>query len=81
MKWVTFECRASPGREVLLGGTFNRWKPSRLDKLRDKRHDGTYRTLVNLHTGRHEYDFLVDGVWLMDPGNAAHLHANVMDVV
>jgi hypothetical protein len=51
MSWVTFECRADPGLEVFLGGTFNRWKPSRLDRLRDKRHDGTYRTLINLHPG------------------------------
>ena len=55
-------------------------EPSRLDKLRDKRHDGTYRTLINLRQGRHEYDFLVDGVWLLDPGNSSYLHANVIDV-
>jgi hypothetical protein len=37
--------------------------------------------LINLQPGRHEYDFLVDGVWLLDPANDTHPHAKVMDVV
>jgi hypothetical protein len=80
MTWVTFEHRTRPGREVLLGGSFNRWTPSRFDQLRDRWRDGTYRTLISLHAGRHEYDFRVDGVWQMDPLGATHLHAKVLDV-
>lgn len=80
MKWVTFESRTQPGRQVLLGGSFNGWKPSRFHQLRDRRRDGTYRTLINLLPGRHEYDFLVDGVWQMDPFSSTHVNAKVVDL-
>jgi 1,4-alpha-glucan branching enzyme len=67
-KWVSFSCLADPRSEVFIGGTFNAWKPSRFDKLRDRRDDGAYHTLLKLKKGRHEYNFLVNGAWLSDPG-------------
>jgi hypothetical protein len=78
-KWVSFSCQTGPGSEVFIGGTFNRWKPSRFDKLRDRRGDGTYRTLLRLKKGRHEYNFLVDGAWVSDPEVSAN--NTVMNVV
>jgi 1,4-alpha-glucan branching enzyme len=77
-KWVSFEYHAARGSEVFIGGTFNRWKPSRFDKLRDKRNDGNYRTLLKLKKGRHEYNFLVDGAWLSDPEDSTN--NNALDV-
>ena len=62
-RWIKFECHAEPGSVVLIAGTFNNWKPSGLHKLRDGNRDGTYGTLLMLRTGRHEYRFLVNGVW------------------
>ena len=62
-KWIKFECHADLGSEVFIAGTFNRWKPSGLHKLRDGNRDGTFGTLLNLRTGRHEYKFLVNGEW------------------
>ena len=78
-KWVTFECHADPGAEVFVGGTFNKWKPSRFDKLRERKQEGTYRTLLKLHKGRHEYNFRVNGAWLSDPEDS--MHNSVLDVV
>ena len=66
-KWVKFECHADPGSDVFIGGTFNQWKPSCFHKLRDKKRDGSYRTLLQIKKGRHEYKFLVNGKWLFDP--------------
>jgi hypothetical protein len=63
-KWVKFECQATPGAQVSIGGTFNGWKPSGFDKLRDKKHDGNYSTLMQIRKGRHQYKFLVDGLWM-----------------
>ena len=57
----------TPDAEVFVGGTFNLWKPSGSDRLRDKNHDGSYRTLLQLRSGRHEYKFLVNGKWLINP--------------
>jgi 1,4-alpha-glucan branching enzyme len=65
--WVKFECYADAGSDVYIGGTFNRWKPSGLDKMRDRKHVGRYRTLLQLKKGRHEYRFLVNGTWLTNP--------------
>jgi 1,4-alpha-glucan branching enzyme len=86
-KWVKFECHAAPGSDVFIAGTFNRWKPSGFDRLRDKKHDGSYRTLLQLKKGRHEYKYLVNGGWLLNPafsssvaGESAAVN-NVIDVV
>ena len=62
-RWIKFECHAEPGSVVFIAGTFNNWKPSGLHKLRDGNRDGTYGTLLMLRPGRHEYRFLVNGVW------------------
>ncbi len=85
-KWVKFECRAEPGSSVFIGGTFNQWKPSCFDRLRDKKRDGSYRTLLQVKKGRHEYKFLVNGKWLLNadlpvsaPGSDATVN-NTIDV-
>jgi 1,4-alpha-glucan branching enzyme len=62
-RWTKFECHAEPGSVVFIAGTFNNWKPSGLHKLMDGNRDGTFGTLLKLRLGRHEYRFLVNGVW------------------
>jgi Glycogen recognition site of AMP-activated protein kinase len=66
-KWVSFEFQGEPGSQVFVGGTFNQWRPSRFDQLRDRNRDGTYRTLLKLRKGPHEYGFRVDGEWRSGP--------------
>jgi Glycogen recognition site of AMP-activated protein kinase len=67
-KWVVLEVYADPGSDVFVAGTFNEWKPSKFDKLRDKRRDGSYRLLRQMKKGRHEFRFLVNGSWCLNPG-------------
>ena len=65
-KRVTFQLRAEPGSEVFVTGSFNNWDPRSL-RLRDNNGDGLFTRAVLLPTGRHEYKFIVDGVWCVDP--------------
>jgi 1,4-alpha-glucan branching enzyme len=50
---------------VLLVGDFTHWEESPIQMERAK--DGTFRALVDLTPGEHEYRFVVDGQWRDDP--------------
>lgn len=65
-KEVCFEICAEPGCNVCLAGSFNNWKPL---ELNDKESKGKYARIVKLASGRHEYKFIVNDVWLSDAGN------------
>ena len=66
-KRVKFQLQAEPGCEVFVAGTFNSWNPR---KTRMKFENGVYSTTATLPAGRHEYKFVVDGVWCVDPSCA-----------
>ena len=60
----------SPGSEVkkvLLVGEFNAWKGTAMPKQKD----GSFAIVVDLSPGTHEYKFIVDGQWRVDPDNGA----------
>jgi 1,4-alpha-glucan branching enzyme len=63
-KKVRFETRAEPGSKVFVAGTFNNWDPGK-DELKEK--DDLYSASLLLPVGRHEYKFVVDGNWHIDP--------------
>lgn len=64
-KQTTFKVKAIPGAEVFLAGSFNNWDPS---KTRMKQNgDGSYAVKVRIPPGKHEYKFLVNGTWQVDP--------------
>ena len=65
-KPVRFQVSAEPGCRVFVAGTFNSWDPT---KHRMKGTKGVYSITISVPTGRHEYKFVVDGVWSIDPGN------------
>lgn len=52
--------------EVILAGSFNRW---RKDELFMKRTDSGWRLPYTLGAGNYEYGFSVDGHWVIDPRN------------
>jgi len=52
--------------EVLLVGDFTGWNKNPIPLKRQK--DGSWRTVVDLQPGSHEYRFLVDGQWYNDTG-------------
>jgi 1,4-alpha-glucan branching enzyme len=63
-KRIVFEFRAEPSARVFVAGSFNGWDP---EKHPLKFRDGLHRAALMLPRGRHEYKFVVDGVWCVDP--------------
>ena len=63
-KRVRFQIEAEKGSEVFVAGSFNDWNP-RKNKLTYK--GGVYSCTTLLSKGRHEYKYVVNGVWCVDP--------------
>jgi len=65
---VAFTLTAPQAQSVQLVGDFSGWqeKPVTLKKQKS----GVWKATVALPPGRHEYQFIVDGAWLTDPGCA-----------
>lgn len=61
---VRFWIEAVEGADVFIAGRFNDWNPR---KNRLAYQDGVYATTLTLGTGRHEYKFVIDDVWCIDP--------------
>ena len=68
-KKVLFQFKSEPGRQVFLAGTFNDWDPTRTP-LAAADETGLCTVSLDLLKGRHEYKFVVDGNWLVDPTGA-----------
>lgn len=66
-KKVMFRFHAEPGKEIFVAGTFNAWEPNK-SRLQDNG-AGEYTVALQLPVGRHEYKFIVDNEWCMDPQN------------
>ncbi len=61
-----FVIQHGPGpHAVLLAGSFSHW---RLIPMR-RHQDGAFIATVRLPAGVHEYKFVVNGQWLIDPQN------------
>jgi len=67
-KRVRFEIATEPGHEVFVAGDFNGWKPGEA-RLKPRGSQGKYTTTLMLEKGVHEYKFVVDGNWQVDPNN------------
>ncbi len=65
-KKVVFGYRGEPGCQVCVAGSFNDWSPT-AKPLVDKDGSGEYQAVAMLPRGRHEYKFVIDGVWRVDP--------------
>lgn len=53
-------------RSVYLAGDFNSWSPNSFS-MRKEGDDWVFT--VHLHIGKHLYKYIVDGKWILDPGN------------
>ena len=53
-------------KTVILSGSFNGWNTS---DYRMGRKDGKWTYPLNLKPGKYTYKFIVDGKWIIDPGN------------
>ena len=65
-KRVTFEVTASPKSKVSLAGTFNQWNTKR-HPMKDTRNAGNYTLTLMLPKGEHEYKFVINENWVVDP--------------
>lgn len=63
---IRFELSAEPGSRVFVAGTFNEWSPT-ATPLKDNPGSGHCKVTVRVPRGTHEYKFIVNGVWSMDP--------------
>ena len=65
-KNVNLQLAVKPGSEVFVAGTFNDWDPKQ-HRMSDNPGSGHCKITLVLPPGRHEYKFVVDGEWLVDP--------------
>ena len=65
-KRVTFRFQAEPHSDVRLAGSFNNWD-AEAQSLTRKNGNGTYSATLLMAPGRHEYKFVVNGGWQVDP--------------
>jgi len=52
---------------VSAAGTFSDWQPVQMRKQKD----GSFVANVPAQPGNHEYKFIIDGEWVVDPDNGA----------
>jgi 1,4-alpha-glucan branching enzyme len=65
-KATAFSCHAPEARAIFLAGTFNDWNTGATPLTKDA--DGNWAVALELPPGRHEFKFVVDGVWCCEPG-------------
>lgn len=53
-------------RKIILAGSFNHWNESQLRMIKT---DTGWELPVFLNTGTYTYRYIVDGNWMIDPGN------------
>ena len=54
------------GKDVFLAGDFTDWRPLRMRKQKN----GSFAVTAALSPGAHQYKYIVDGRWLLDPENS-----------
>ena len=74
-KSIPFDFTFPSARQVSLAGDFNNWDPKTMPMRKGA--DGAWHLNVALTPGRHEYRFIVDGIWQDDPA-AKEKTANAM---
>ena len=65
---ITFTFKDEPGKKVFVAGTFNDWDPNAAP-MADCDQTGVYAATLRIPRGNHEYKFVVDGIWQVDPAN------------
>jgi len=61
-----FELAAQAGCRAFVVGTFNNWNPT-ASPMRFNPDSGRHEAQVQLLPGLHEYKFIIDGTWCLDP--------------
>lgn len=66
---VVLSVQADPKSVVYLAGSFNNWDPQ-AKPMTDKKNTGLFSAAVMLPPGTHEYKFVINGTWCVDPTNS-----------
>ncbi len=66
---VKFLAKFPEAKSVAIAGDFNNWSPAETLLKRVEGFDGDWELLLPLEKGRHQYRYVVDGVWQHDPYN------------
>ncbi len=77
-----FELVRPEARAVFLAGSFNDWHPNTFPMIAGD--GGKWVKELALPPGRHEYLFVVDGVWVADPAASESVpnpHGGVNSVI
>jgi hypothetical protein len=56
-------------KEVYLSGTFNEWSTLRTRMIKT---DSGWHAIIPLQPGKHQYKYIIDGLWKEDPRNDKH---------
>ena len=72
-KRVTFQVTANPKSTVSLAGTFNQWD-TKQHPMKDINDTGTYTIVLMLPKGEHEYKFVINDNWIVDPECRDRVH-------
>ena len=65
---VKFAIKSANGcKKVQVAGDFSNWRPVEMRKQKD----GAFVATVPVGNGNHEYKFILDGEWVVDPDNNA----------
>ena len=62
---ISFICIAPTAQRVSVVGDFNQWDPA-VNPM-EKHFDGSWRVMIPLKHGHHQYAFAVDGTITLDP--------------
>ena len=65
-KKVRFQLTTEPGSQVFVAGTFNAWDATK-HPLSATPDSVLHQATLEIPPGRHEYKFVVNGEWRMDP--------------
>ena len=65
-KRITFQVTAPARSDVSVAGSFNGWQPQTLSPGSGKGAT-TYARNFFLQPGSHQYKFIINGEWLLDP--------------
>jgi len=65
LKPVSFRMKDDvKARDVFIAGEFNDWAPIPLNKR-----NGSWEKSLNLKPGKYDYKYIINGNWVLDPGN------------
>ncbi|MBA3052365.1 MAG: hypothetical protein FP827_04660, partial [Candidatus Omnitrophica bacterium] len=65
---ILFTCSAPTANKVVVAGSFNNWSQD-VNPL-SKNASGIWSAIVPLSSGSHQYKFVTDGNWIIDPSNS-----------